>query len=198
MQSIIGFLLVVALMVQPILFMNRRYRQVDDIVQQRAVPKNLINPVLNKRLALALRTAEGPGTRVMAELDFAPALHYFGEGAAVASYYWENLDGLHAATKFFADSDGGAARQVALERGLTHVAVHETDRIQNYFYFYDTGRLDQEAAGKTFAARLMGSEFALPDWLQTTPTLQHIGSPSYTYCGTRFEDLWRLYRVRTK
>ncbi len=170
----------------------------NDIVEQRTAPKTLTNPVLNKRLALAFQAAEGPGTRVMAELDFAPALHYFGEGASVASYYWENLDGLHAATKFFADSDGAAARQVALERGLTHVAVHEGDQLQNYFHFYDTGEMDQTAAGKTFAARLMDGASGLPDWLQTTPTLQRIGSPVYTYCGTRFEDRWRLYRIGTR
>jgi hypothetical protein len=191
----VALLLVALLLVQPVLFANRRNRQVGDIIRQRSVPRQLVDPVLNKRLALAFRAEAGFGARVMAGLDLAPALHYFGEAAAVASYYWENADGLHAATRFFADSTGPEARQVSRERGLTHVIVQEGNSLENYFYFIASGKLDQAAARSMFAARLVGSEFALPDWLQTTPTLRNIGYQVYTYRGMPFEDRWRIYRI---
>jgi hypothetical protein len=133
----------------------------------------------------------------MADPNLAPALHYFGEATAVVSFYWENLDGLHAATKFFADAETGeVARQVAGDRGLTHVVIQEGNRLQNYFYYIATSKLDQPAATHLFAARLVGSEFALPDWLITTPNLQRIGYELYTYGGTRFEEHWPIYRIR--
>ncbi len=197
-QTITSVLLVLLLLVQPIRFMKRRNRQVDDIIHQRTVPKELANPALNKRLALAFRAEEGPGARVMASLDLAPQLHYFGDASAVAAYYWEDLDGLHAATKFFADTDGEAARQVAIERGLTHVIVQEGNSLQNYFYFIATGKVDQEASKTLFAARLVGNEYELPRWLQTVPALHSIGFQLYTYGGMQFEERWRLYRIQAQ
>ena len=193
-----GIVIIAGLLVQPVLFGYRRNNEVRDIIDQHSLPKELANQVLNKRLALAFRAAEGPGARVMAELDLAPALHYFADAAAVSSFYWENVDGLHAATRFFADSEGDTARQVAVERGLTHVIVEEGNRLQNYFYFIATGKIDQEAAGKLFAARLVGSEFELPDWLQTTPELQQIGYQVYSYGGMRLEERWRIYRIEIR
>jgi hypothetical protein len=189
-------LLVALLLVQPVLFANRRNRQVGDIIRQHSVPRQLVEPVLNKRMALAFRAQEGPGARVMADLDVTPALAYFADASGVAAFYWEDLEGLHAATQFFADSeDGGDAKQIALERNLTHVIVQEGNRLQNYFYVIATGKIDQAAAAKVFAARLVGSEFGLPDWLQTTPALQNIGFQVYAYNGMRIEDRWRIYRI---
>ena len=56
-------------------------------------------------------------------------------------------------------------------------------------------KIDQEASKKLFAADLVGSEFSLPDWLQTTPRLQNIGFALYTYGGMRLEERWRIYRI---
>ena len=190
-----GLVVVVALLVQPIRFAARSIGQVNDIIAQRTVPKELANPVLNKRLALALRHEEGEGTRVMADPDFVPALQYFGEGTGVVAFYWEDIDGLHAATAFFADTNGEVARKIAAERGLTHVVVQEGNRLQTYFYYIATGKIDQAAAAKILAARLVGSELELPFWLQTTPMLQQVGTQLYTYGGMRFEERWRIYRI---
>jgi hypothetical protein len=184
------------LLLQPIDFIVARVRTVDDIVKQRTVPKNLVNLVLYKRMALGLLASEGAGTRVMAEPDLAPALQYFGEGESVASFYWENLAGLHAATAFFTDSVGETARKIAADRGLTHVVVKEGNRLPNYFYFYATGTLNQEEAKKTLAARLMGSELELPNWIETTPRLQQLAGAVYTYGGMNLEERWRIYRIR--
>lgn len=196
LQPIIAIFLIALLLIQPVAFASRSISELDDIIHKRSVPKELVRAVSNKRLALAFRAAEGPGARVMADLDIAPALHYFGEASTVASYYWENLAGLHAATKFFADSgDGESARRLAVERGLTHVAVQEGNRWQNYFYFIATGRIDSEAATKVFAARLVGNELTLPDWLETGPASQVVGHQVYTYGGIQLEENWRIYRI---
>jgi hypothetical protein len=191
----VGVLVIALLLIQPVMFAQRRITQVDAIIQGRDLPKQLLNPALDKRLALALRETEGPGLRVMASLDLTPALHYFAESAAVGSYYWENLDGLHATTRFFGDGSGGEARKVAAARGLTHVVVQEGNSLENYFYFIASGKFDQQAATQTFAARLLGSEFNLPSWLQTTPALQSIGYAVYSYHGLSIEDRWRVYRI---
>jgi hypothetical protein len=194
-RLVAAILFVGLLLIQPIWFATRRVNQVRDIIHQRSLPKQLADPVLNKRLALAFVAGEGPGASVMGELDLAPAFHYFAQATFVASFYWENVAGLHAATRFFADSDGNAARKVALERSVTHVAVQEGNRLQNFFYFIAKGKADQEAAKKLFAARLVGNEFDLPPWLSTTPTLTNIGFQPYTYGGMQFEERCRLYRV---
>ncbi|HEY4283815.1 MAG TPA: hypothetical protein VGM62_12190 [Chthoniobacterales bacterium] len=191
----VGITVCLVLLIQPVIFMTRRCHQVNDIIYQRTVPKNLVNLAMNKRLALAFRAAVGPGARVMAEPDFAPQLHYFADSQAVASFYWENLEGLHAATSFFSDSEGETARKIAFERGLTYVVVQEGNRLQNYFYYYATGKLDLDASAKTLAARLMGSEFALPEWLQTTPSLQRLSGQLYIYRERSFEDRWRIFEI---
>lgn len=191
----LGCLLMAVLLIQPIRFALRSEGQVDDIITRRTIPKEVANPVLNKRLALALRDQEGTGLRVMADPDFVPALEYFAQGEGVVAFYWEDMDGLHAATRFFGANDGERARAVANERRLTHVVVQEGNRLQTYFYYLSTGKIDQVAAGKIFAAQLMGSEFELPGWLITTPKLQQIGMQLYTYGGMRFEDRWRIYRI---
>jgi hypothetical protein len=193
-----GLIVVALLLFQPVWFCKRRIGQVEDIIRQRTIPTELANPVLNKRLALAFRSHEGAGKRVLADPNIVPALHYFGESAGVASFYWENINGLHDATRFLADSDGEVARQVASERGLTHVMVQEGNRLQNYFYFIATGKIDEGASRQIFAARLVGSEFQLPPWLQTDPGLQQIGLQLYTYCEMRFEERWRIYRISAR
>jgi hypothetical protein len=195
LQTIASVLCVTLLLIQPVMFGYRRYKQVSDIIHQRTLPKEVADPVLNKRLALAFVAAEGPGARVMADLDFAPALHYFAQSSAVASFYWENIQGLHATTAFFVDSGDDMARQVALDRGLTHVIVQEGNRLQNYFYVIATGKIDELASRQTLAARLVGSEFLLPPWIVTSPILQQIGYQVYAYGGMPFEERWRIYRI---
>jgi len=195
-RLILSICLPIVLLIQPVVFGVRQHNPIGRILQQRALPPELSAPVLNKRLALAFRDLEGPGARVMADPDFAPALHYFADAAGVVSFYWENIEGLHAATKFFADAPNGEqAKLVAERRHITHVIVPEGNRLQNYFYFIANNKFDQIAARQTFVAQLVGSEFTLPEWLQTTPALQSIGFQIYTYGGTTFEERWRIYKT---
>lgn len=192
----VAVLVVLVLLSQPVWFAWHRVRLLSDMIYGRTVPRQLVRPVLSKRIALAFREHEGPGTRVLCEPDFAPALQYFGESAPVASYYWENMEGLHAATGFFADTgDYEEARRVARERGITHVVVQQDNQLQNVFYGIAHGRADPSAAQKTLAAQLLGSGFDLPSWLKSTPELDRIGNDVYTYGRTHIEGRCRIYRI---
>ena len=81
-----------------------------------------------KRLALAWaaeaeKRGEAEGMRWAGWLPAAPMVRYFTGAPSLGSYYWENLAGLEAEARFFADAPAGKeALAVAKERGLTHVA----------------------------------------------------------------------------
>ena len=81
----------------------------------------------------------------------------------VASFYWENLEGLRAATLFMTDPGDAEARRIARERGLTHILIHETPEPAKFHQHVRFGDSDLSQARESLAGRL--SRRLPPPWL---------------------------------
>lgn len=159
------------------------------------------NFVLNWKKALG-----GTPVRALAPTGLAPLIHYFGLGDAIASLYWENLEGDLAATAAFADPapDAPVGRRLAVDRRITHVLMLEGSQDALMFYNLQTGLLDQSGAARTLGGLLAGAfpGATLPSWLGVDPDLNIAGNPHcFTFIpsiGKWYEDSWpvRIYTVR--
>jgi len=117
---------------------------------------------------------------------------------AVTSFYWENLDGLTAAAMFFTDEPGGRnARQLALERGWTHLLLSRPADTARDFYYMRFGSQDAAGIARTFAARLAGGDPTLPEWLGPEPALKKLEESTLRFRGQPLPtDPLRIYRVQ--
>jgi len=177
----------------------RQVQNVQDVIAGRAILNELVPVILNKHFAHGLASLPAKPGIVMADPNLAPALLYFARIPTVISFYWENLDGVRDATKFFADTgDLVSAKEVATTRRLTHVIVPSGFLFANYFDYIKSGHYDTERAGQSLAARLgEGSPLALPDWLQVDEELDRLGKMPFTYNGQTIEQYLNVYRVVT-
>lgn len=80
------------------------------------------------RKHLAARGDDLREARFVGLCPLAPAFYYFTGARSLASYYWENAEGIAAESRFFADTPAGReAEKIARERGLTHLAFLASD-----------------------------------------------------------------------
>ena len=138
-----------------------------------------LTPLLQRNLMIQLR-AQGRPLRFMLPAELAPAAHYFRAGDAIGSLYWENLDGLAAATAFFGDPLPGArAREIARERGITHVLMNNGAGDAVMFYQMATGASDHPGASRTVGGATARAGTPVPAWLRSEPELNATANPTY-------------------
>lgn len=140
-----------------------------------------LKALLQRNLMLQLK-AQFPDTplRLVLPAEMATAAYYFGVGSSLGSLYWENPAGLVAAGDFFGDPlPGERARQIAVERGLTHVLMNSGAGDALMFYQLATGRSDQLGASRTVGGATARSGAPVPSWLHPMPELDSVANPTY-------------------
>ena len=140
-----------------------------------------LTPLLQRNLMMQLQArAQGLPQRFMLPAELGPAAYYFRAGDAIGSLYWENLDGLAAATAFFGDPLPGArAREIARERGITHVLMNNGAGDAVMFYQMATGASDHPGASRTVGGATARAGTPVPAWLRSEPELNATANPTY-------------------
>jgi hypothetical protein len=168
-------------LVQTARFAAREFSYLQDIRQGKTADRDFIEVLMRKHLAEGLWAEyQGGPIRVICDPDLAPALYYFGGIPTVTSFYWENAQGLHDATAFFADRGEAAARQIAKERGLTHVIVSRDESWPPKFNYIQTGNTSVADARPTLMARLSPNRRELPSWITLDRDLAQIGRREFS------------------
>jgi hypothetical protein len=143
-----------------------------------------IAPMLQRQFAEKLAAKDTNGTfRVMGGPHMAARLHYYGGVPNVASYYWENLDGLKAASDFFGGTDDQEALRIARERGITHVVLPPSAELVGLFHYVKTGNASEAGARASLGGRMLERPEALPPWLRRDRALERAVQPGYLFHG---------------
>ena len=188
-----AWILVLALLVQPVVFGGRQIAEGLHDLHGRGLPSQVVTPILNKRMALALKASPARPRAIIADPDLAPSIGYFAEIPTLASFYWENLDGLHETVRFLATKDQAEAHEIAARTGATHVILRPSNMMPNYFYFIAYGHYDMADANNTFAAKLLQGK--TPSWIQPDTVLNFITTDTYSYLGMPFTNRLESFRV---
>ena len=185
--------LVLILLIQPVVFCRRQVVDLIHDLQGITMHSEVVTPILNKRMAYRLKASPGRPKAVIAGLDLAPSLGYFAEIPTMASFYWENTDGLHNAVRFFATKDPAEAREVAVRTGATHVIIPAGGLMPNYFYYVAYGHYDTTDVANTFIARLLAG--STPLWIQPDTVLNFITTDTFSYRGTPVGNHLETFRI---
>lgn len=148
------------------------------------VPSGWLQASLAKRRALQWGLAAGTNQwRMVGLATEAPMLYYYAGIRTVASYYWENADGWHDETDFFADDPGGRqAVEIAAKRNLTHAFIQPSDFLPRLYMTIHSGTYQLAALRQTLGGRLAGaSEGPLPAWIRRDGPLSAIAEKPYTF-----------------
>ena len=134
---------------------------------------------------------------VMADPDLAPAMGYFGKFPVVASFYWENVEGIRDMAEFFGDEgEFRNAQEIARKRGISHIIVRSGPLFANYVFYLLHGFYDTEKAKTNLAALLtQGTGLGLPAWIRMDEELTLIGKSPYVYRGEVIDQYLNVYRV---
>lgn len=191
-----------AVLIQGVAFAVREYVGMSAIRNRKILTSDLMDAAMRKHLAQDWGALNrNKQFRFVCEPDLAPALYYFGGIRSVTSYYWENDDGLHAATEFFTDHGDTAARRVAQERGLTHVLVSSDNTLPAIFNYIKTGNRTVAAAQPTLLDRLRRSSPNTPSWIEPDVALTKIGLRKFVYEGQSkripLESRFRVFRLQS-
>jgi len=144
----------------------------------------LIAPILQRQFAEKLGAMDpGRTFRVMGGPHMAARLHYYGGIPNVASYYWENLDGLKAASDFFGGADDEEALRIVRARGITHVVLPYSAPLVGMFHYVKTGKPSEEGARASLGGRLLERPETLPAWLRRDRALERALQPGYRFHG---------------
>ncbi|MDW8343092.1 MAG: hypothetical protein RMM51_01210 [Verrucomicrobiae bacterium] len=143
----------------------------------------LVDAAMKRHLAEGLASAsDQEALRVLCEADLGTALFYFGRIRSVTTFYWENVQGLHAATAVLAAREEEKARSVISERGLTHVLVPSDARLSAVLDYVANGRNAEQGRG-TLLARLQQGDLSVPEWVQLDVRLTAIGRREFMHRG---------------
>lgn len=158
-----------------------QWRSVLDLNRVERMSDVWMRMLLQRNVLLELKAAVPPGRplRWMLPVEMAPAVAYFGAGAAVGSLYWENAVGMQAAAEFFGDPlPGVRTYEIARERGITHVVVDlERGEGDAYsFYHLLTGKSDYPGVAATVGYALARDERLESDWLHLDERLTAVAS----------------------
>ena len=135
---------------------------------------------------------------ISSDPSLTPALAYWAKIHGLASFYWENIEGLETATAFFTDSgDLNRARQLALERGFTHLLVSGPDKMAHDYDFILRGAYDNSAISNSLGGTLRDRPYAPPPWITPTPGSEWMSGVSFTFRDQLLpSDTRRLYSLR--
>jgi hypothetical protein len=140
-----------------------------------------LKALLQRNLMVQLRQRTGgERLRLILPAEMAPAAWYFGVGDSIGSLYWENPVGLAAEAEFLGDAlPGDRAREIARERGITHVLIDEGAADALMFHHLATGRLSEQEASVTVGGAAAKSGARLPDWLESDASLTAAAGQTY-------------------
>ncbi len=140
-----------------------------------------LKALLQRNLMVQLHElAPEESLRLALPAEMAPAVYYFGLGQSIGSLYWENVEGLAAATQFMADPlPGHRAKEIASERRITHVLVNEGAADPLFYLSLATRRTSHEEAAATVAGAAAKSGFQVPAWLEPDPARTEAASRVY-------------------
>ena len=128
-----------------------------------------VHQVLQRDVARELATLpDFAGSRVLCDYNLAPSLQAFARVQTTGGLYWENIDGLQAATDFFAATRDEEARQLLAKRGIRWVVFENRPGSASTWHYYRTGNTSPTGARSTLAHRLAMPGLA-PAWLERIP-----------------------------
>ena len=130
--------------------------------------------MLQRNMLLHLKAeAGGNSLRLIPPVEMAPAVYYFGVGDSIGSLYWENLDGLAAASEFMADPlPGSQAHTIAQKRSITHIlSLRIPDEAYMYHYLL-TGTDNPAERSSTLGYVLSKGGPGVPAWATPDYPLQ--------------------------
>jgi hypothetical protein len=194
---LVSMVIVLGLLFQAAFLAAQQVKALNSVIAGRSLLNELVPAVLNKHFAVSLDSLPDKPAAVMADPNLAPALYYFARIPSVASFYWENRNGVRDAGIFFADSgDLKEASKIAQQRGVTHIIVPSGPIFPNYFDFVKHGHYDKDRAKTTLAAKLTeGSALSLPDWIEVDDKLDGLGKAPFSYKGETLEQYLNVYKV---
>ena len=182
---------------QALFFYTGQTATLKGMIQGKSLVNEFIPPVLNKRFVAELSAAGFKPKVVMADPDLAPAMGYFGKFPVVASFYWENVEGIRDMAEFFGDEgEFRNAQEIARKRGISHIIVRSGPLFANYVFYLLHGFYDTEKAKTNLAALLtQGTGLGLPAWIRLDEELTLIGKSPYVYRGEVIDQYLNVYRV---
>jgi hypothetical protein len=195
---IVFILLTLGLLAQTLYFMVNQTREIRLMLAGKTVITDLVTPARIKYAALELAKAKPRPQAILADPNYAPAMAYFAGIPTVVSFYWENLEGLRAATAIWAseDEDWETARKTLEERKITHVLMEPSDYLPNVFYFIRHGRYDLRASKKTLANKILYEDGPL--WVRTDWEISSQMSKAFRYRSETIELPLLIFRVAEK
>lgn len=184
------------LALQALVMAGLQVKEVMDIARGRVIHDGLARGQLHRLFAARLAALNTDGRfRILTEPDLAGPLYHFGGFSAVESFYWENRDGMIAATAFFSDPGDDEARAVARERGLTHVILPHSAQMAHLFFFLREGRFSEEGARATLAGRLVAQPGELPTWIQKDQAMTRQAKAEYRFQGVPVFSSMDVFRI---
>jgi hypothetical protein len=178
---------------QVVYWMQGQVREIRLMLQGKTLIRELLEPAYIKNLAVALNEVSPRPKAILCDPNFSPAIAYFSGIPTVVSFYWENLEGLRAATAIWATEDWDEAYEVMNERGITHILLMPSDYLSNSFYFIKHGHYDLEASKRNLAGAILYENG--PAWLKSDFSLTLLLSGRYRYLTETLESPVLIFRV---
>ena len=173
-------------------------KEVVRIGRGRVISNELTKGCIQRLLITRLAALNTDGRfRVLCEPDLAGPFAYYGRLPSLASYYWENKEGVAAAAEFLADSGDDRPREIARERGLTHVLLPHSAEMAHMFYFIRHGYFSEEGARKSMAGRLVAQPGKLPPWIRRDEELGRKIRAEYLFQGTPVFSTMDVFTIDT-
>jgi hypothetical protein len=128
-------------------------------------PRTENEGLLERDLASMLKGRVGSAPCVVvAPPNATVGLHYYAGITGLATFDWQNTDGLEAAVRIMSASTPEEAQALITRRGVTHLIIPQWDPMMEAY-----ARMGAGAIGGTFYARLR--QWTLPPWLRPVPYL---------------------------
>jgi hypothetical protein len=125
--------------------------------------------MLHRDIARELATLpDFPKSRVLCSYTIAPNLQAFSGAQTTGGLYWENIEGLRAATEFFSATNEAEARRILQERDIRWIVLEAKPGAEKTWIYYQYGNTRQSSIRETMAFRLTAPGRA-PDWLERIP-----------------------------
>ncbi|MFQ3671738.1 MAG: hypothetical protein SNJ84_09815, partial [Verrucomicrobiia bacterium] len=192
-KNVVACSVAVLLFTQTCLLMFFQTREIRPFLQGRTIIVDLLQAAFISNTAQALARAEPPPRILLADPNYAPAIAYFAGIPTIISFYWENLDGLRAATDILAADDWDQALRIIRERGVTHLLIEPSDYISNYFYFIRHGHYDLEKSKDNLAGAILYDRG--PSWLRPDIGLTLAATGRFRYLTESLQHPVLVFRV---
>ncbi len=189
--------LVLVIAGQSVYFLNLHLKDIVFRDISREPMGELIAPILQRQFAEKLGAMDTNHTiRVMAGPHLAARLHYYGGIPCVASYYWENLDGLRDTVDFFATDDDQKALRIAQDREITHVVLPPSPSLVGMFYYVKHGARSESGAQASLAGRMLIRPDSLPPWIKRDTKLERALQPGFLFAGQPIAGTLQVFTIR--